>query len=149
MTAHLSHTVAREGQVVLHARGDLDLAAAPHLASGIDTLVRAGARRIVLDLTSADFVDSTVINLVVRRLRALRDIGGDIVVATGDERIARPFTVTGATVVVAVVGTVKDALGAVAIDSARTRRASRAAGPAPRRVGSRELSGAALRQRAC
>lgn len=124
MTAHLSHTVTRGGQIVLRATGELDVATAPGLRRAVDTVVRAGGRRLVLDLTTVDFVDATVVDVVVGRLRALRRIGGDLVVAVAHERVARPFTATQADQVLALVPSVADARDITELEVERARRRS-------------------------
>src|SRR3954470_8192980 len=53
------------GVHVIAMRGELDLATAPRLAVRIDGARREGARRLLVDLTAAEFCDSTGLRALV------------------------------------------------------------------------------------
>lgn len=141
MTVQLTRSAMRNGQSVLRATGELDLTQAALLARAIDALAEAGARRLVLDLTGLDFLDSTGVDAIITRLRALRLAGGDLVVAASDERVVRPFTASGADQVLAIAPTVAEARAAVrtevvALASRRGRDEARTVGRPQRRKAS-------------
>jgi anti-sigma B factor antagonist len=82
---------------VIAMRGELDLATAPSLAVHIDRARAAGARRLLVDLTTADFCDSTGLRALVGCRREIVAGGGRMVVAVlEDSAVARMFTLAGA-----------------------------------------------------
>jgi len=63
-------------EVVVEVRGELDVATAPSMQDVLDQLMAEGARRIVLDLAEAPFVDSTGLGaLLTAHLRMLAHRG--------------------------------------------------------------------------
>jgi anti-sigma B factor antagonist len=86
-----------DGVHVVAMRGELDLATAPRLAVRIDGARRAGARRLVVDLTAADFCDSTGLRALVGCRREAVAGGGRMAVAVlEDSAVARMFALAGA-----------------------------------------------------
>lgn len=64
------------GCTVVHVRGDLDMATAPQLREGLQRLVDAGDRQLVVDLAGVEFMDSSALGALVVMFKALRDVGG-------------------------------------------------------------------------
>jgi anti-sigma B factor antagonist len=71
--------------------GELDLHDAPALERAFDEAQAAAARRLLLDLSSAPFVDSTILGLVVAASKRFETF----VVAAGDVRVLRVLEITG------------------------------------------------------
>lgn len=99
----------RESEVaVFHGEGELDAYAAPELAS---TLVQLfDESRVVLDLTRVTFMDSTVLGLVSRAVRELRERGTRVEVVLPESAARRIFEITTLDRVLPVVGSVSEAL---------------------------------------
>lgn len=68
----------REGWAIACASGDLDLTTAPRLREQLVQVVMSGQPRIVLDLQSVDFIDSTGLGVLVGMLKRTRSQGGDL-----------------------------------------------------------------------
>jgi anti-sigma B factor antagonist len=87
-----------EGAVrVIAMRGELDLATAPQLAVRIDATRRDGARRVLLDLTTADFCDSTGLRALIGCRQEVVAHGGRMAVAVqADSAVGRMFALAGA-----------------------------------------------------
>lgn len=74
-------------------KGDVDHHSAVAIRSGIDTLLyRVRPRRLYLDLSGVDFMDSSGLGLIMGRYALMKEIGGDVVVcepSAGVERVLR------------------------------------------------------------
>lgn len=69
--------------VVISAEGRINTTSAPALRDRIHDVVTAGRTRVVIDLGSADFIDSSGLGALISGLKQARRAGGDL-------RIARP-----------------------------------------------------------
>lgn len=86
-----------DGVHVIAMRGELDLATAPRLAVRIDVARRNGARRLLVDLTTADFCDSTGLRALIGCRREVVAGGGRMAVAAAeDSAVGRTFALAGA-----------------------------------------------------
>lgn len=74
-------------------KGDIDHHSAVAVRSGIDTLLyKIRPRRLYLDLSGVDFMDSSGLGLIMGRYALMKEIGGDVVVcdpSAGVERVMR------------------------------------------------------------
>jgi len=102
------------GVHVVAMRGELDLATAPRLAVRIDNARRSGSRRILIDLTTADFCDSTGLRALVGCRREVTASGGRLGVAVlEDSAVGRLFALAGAHELMPVYDSVQEALAAL------------------------------------
>lgn len=76
-------------------RGEIDAVSAPHLGRCLLRLVEAGVRGIVIDLSAVSFMDSTGLGVMLNALRRISVRRGSLVVVAPNERVRRPFEVTG------------------------------------------------------
>ena len=96
-------------------RGELDLATAPRLAVRIDSARRNGARRLLIDLTTAEFCDSTGLRALVGCRHEVIAGGGRMAVAVlEDSAVGRTFTLAGAHELLPVYDGIEPALAALA-----------------------------------
>lgn len=79
---------------VVEVRGDLDCYTAPKLRAVLVELAD-GPRKVILDIASSDFIDSTGLGVLVGGLQRLRQQGGDMVVRSPSPMTARLFEMTG------------------------------------------------------
>src|SRR6266487_1099428 len=80
--------------VVLAWEGELDLYIAPELKRELFAVITQGHRRIVVDLTPASFIDSTILSVLLAGVKRLRPVGGELAVICPNENIRRLFEVT-------------------------------------------------------
>src|SRR5215210_5074870 len=86
-----------DGVHVIALRGELDLATAPRLCVRIDGARRAGARRVLVDLTATEFCDSTGLRALIGSRQELAVQGGRMAVtAPEDGAVGRLFALAGA-----------------------------------------------------
>jgi anti-sigma B factor antagonist len=105
----------QEGWTVLAVVGELDLAVAPRVRqAGLQavrpmTVPLTDPPRIVVDLSSTDFMDSAGLGVVLGVIRRARQAGGEaVVVLDPDSMPARTFAVLGLDRVVATGAAVDD-----------------------------------------
>lgn len=70
------------------------MATAPALRQLILQQLSHGTRHIAVDLTSADFVDSSGLGILVAALKRVRTHDGELVVVCPDPRLRRIFELT-------------------------------------------------------
>ena len=87
----------RDGAVVLHVTGDVDIATAPRLRECAVALTGEGHRHLVIDLDGVDFLDSTGLGVLVGGLKRLRSHDGDLTLVCTQPRILKVFEITGLT----------------------------------------------------
>jgi anti-sigma B factor antagonist len=89
-----SATLGRGVQIV-SLGGEVDVHTAPRLDEEIAGAMENGARRVVVDLAGASFIDSTVVGVLLRAHQRLLGDEGQLVLITDDPRILRVFQLTG------------------------------------------------------
>ena len=89
---HRVHVESALGATVVHAEGELDAFAAPELSAIFDDAVREP--RVVVDLGSVSFMDSTALAVVTRSLRRIREAGGDVRIVLPRATARRIFEIT-------------------------------------------------------
>jgi anti-sigma B factor antagonist len=75
------------GELVVRARGEVDIYTAPRLRECLVALLAAGRREIVVDLSGVSLLDGRGLAGLLEVLRLYREHGGDIVL-----RMPRPAT---------------------------------------------------------
>jgi anti-sigma B factor antagonist len=98
---------------VVSVGGEVDLHTAPRLDARLTELIEQGAKRIVVDLEGASFIDSTVLGVLIKMLNRIEQEGGDLVVVSDDHRILKVFQVTGLNRIFRLAPTLPDAVHAM------------------------------------
>ena len=80
---------------VITASGELDLNAAPALRETLIGLAELEQIDLIVDMGEATFVDSTVIGVLVARLRALQAAGGSLTLVCRNANVLRTFEIAG------------------------------------------------------
>jgi anti-anti-sigma factor len=84
--------------------GSLDMATVPVLRAQIDELREAGFRRLTLDLSKLDFMDSTGLRLMLSLDAEARRDGFSMALLPGSAAVQRVFEITGTAGVLPFVG---------------------------------------------
>ena len=79
---------------VVALSGELDMANADAVAEVLDGLVDDGRRSIVVDLTDATFIDSTMLRVLLNVSKRLRPGGGELLVVCHEHNIRKIFEIT-------------------------------------------------------
>ena len=82
------------GIAIIAASGELDAATAPELEAALGRAMEAGAKRVVIDLKGASFIDSSGLATLVRALKRMRAGSGDLVLADLRPAVRKVFDLT-------------------------------------------------------
>jgi anti-anti-sigma factor len=107
-----------EDVLVVVVGGEVDYAASPQLRERVAEDIDAGRRRLVLDLSTATFVDSTAIGVLVGAAVRLNDLGGGslaVVCSEENEHVLRIFEIAGVDGLIALYDSRAEALSALAM----------------------------------
>ncbi len=85
-----------EDAVVLRLSGELDHDTAGPLRRALDAALSAGPQRLLVDLHSLDFCDSTGINILLHGRREAEEAGGSLELVGLRPPVERLFRITGA-----------------------------------------------------
>lgn len=83
-----------EDVFVVSLAGEHDLYTAPMVQEELRSVIAAGARTIVVDLTKTTFLDSTMLHVLLGARNELRD-AGRLLLVTNNATVKRVFEVTG------------------------------------------------------
>src|SRR3954454_24378845 len=112
-TFALHEEAPETGTFVIAVEGEADMTTAVKFNESFFSAARSGARRVVADLTSVSFIDTTMLNaLVVGHRRMVSDHGSFAVVCAGP-RVTRVLAITGLRQILDVFRTREDAVAHV------------------------------------
>jgi anti-sigma B factor antagonist len=94
---------------VVELRGELDLATEPQLREGLQRVVDAGDRQVVVDLAGVGFMDSSALGAFVAVFKVLRDDGGRLCLASAQPVVRTLLSVTSVDRAIGVYDTVRAA----------------------------------------
>ena len=80
---------------VLLPKGEVDAVTAPQLGRRLLGLADEGKTSLVVDLSGVTFIDSTGLGVLLNALRTLGSRRGKLVLVCPNDRVRRPFEVTG------------------------------------------------------
>jgi anti-sigma B factor antagonist len=80
---------------LIRASGDIDLDTAPKLEAVLSRAIDAAPSRVIVELRSVTFLDSTGLRVLVDAERRLSDAGGALVIDGMSEAVRRVLEVTG------------------------------------------------------
>lgn len=80
---------------VVKVAGEVDVSSIAHLDQELVALTDAGEKRIIVDLSAVEFIDSTGLGVIVKSLKEVRDNGGWLRVVAQNDRVTKIFVITG------------------------------------------------------
>lgn len=99
-----------DNAVVLNVSGEVDVYSAPALSERINEILDSGSRRIVVDLSAVEFIDSTGLGALVGGHNRARDLGGELLLVCTVERVIKLLRITGLNDVFTIKSSVDEAL---------------------------------------
>jgi anti-sigma B factor antagonist len=95
---------------VIAVSGEVDLFTAPEFKQHVSAAIDGGAERVVVDLSSTVFIDSSSLGVLIGAHRRLKSRGGALAVVCDNEAIVKTFRITGLDGVFTLVPSLADAL---------------------------------------
>jgi anti-sigma B factor antagonist len=83
------------GAVVVGVSGEVDVYSAPALGERINELLDGGQRRIVVDLSGVEFIDSTGLGTLVSGHNRAAELSGSLSLVCNVDRIIKLMRITG------------------------------------------------------
>lgn len=87
--------VSQGGFKVIKPSGDLDVYTVGSLRDAIGEMIEQDSNKVVVDLDSVPFMDSSGLGALMGGVRRLRESGGDLAIACTREQHLKLFTITG------------------------------------------------------
>jgi anti-anti-sigma factor len=98
------------GYAVVSVSGRLALGGETEkLGAAVNALLQKDQKKLVLDLSGLDYVDSSGVGMLVSCLTNVKKAGGEMKVAGANQRIKRIFTMTGVDSLMQMFGTLAEA----------------------------------------
>ena len=94
---------------VLRPEGDLDVYTVGSLRDALGSIVELDTPKVVVDLDSVPFMDSSGLGALMGGVRRLREAGGDLAISCTREQHLKLFTITGFGEGVSIAPTVEEA----------------------------------------
>lgn len=105
------NTETRDGSVIVHVGGDLDVYTAPQLQEAVSRAFVVG-RLLILDLSDVHFIDSTALGVLVEAHQRSQSENGELRLVVEDPLVLKIFQVTGFDGVFSIFPRLADALSA-------------------------------------
>jgi anti-sigma B factor antagonist len=75
--------------------GEVDVYTAPQLKQHLIAMLEGASKKVLIDLTAVDYLDSTALGVLIGGLKRFKEIGGDMILVCPSPRIHRVFEITG------------------------------------------------------
>lgn len=85
---------SEDGVLTVSLEGELDLATADRVRDPLEKAIEAGTRRIVIDMLSCTFIDSTGLGVLLHCAKRLEEENGGMALVCTDEQIKRLLELT-------------------------------------------------------
>jgi len=95
---------------LLQLAGEVDVANVAQVREAALKLLAGGAKRLVIDLSETEYLDSSGLGMLVGLLKRLKEAGGEMAIAGAQPRVRRLFDITGLKQIFALHDDVADAL---------------------------------------
>lgn len=91
----IASSLQDEGSAVLALTGEVDVSNTPQVREAGLKLLADGAKKLVVDLSATDYMDSAGLGTLVGLLKRLKEAGGAMAIAGPQPRVNRLFQITG------------------------------------------------------
>lgn len=84
-----------DSRPILVLTGEVDMYTAPAVERELQGAIDGGAREVIVDLTGASFIDSTLLGVLIGAHKQLDAVGGRVSIVCGDRNLVKLFEITG------------------------------------------------------
>jgi len=84
-----------ETTCILHVEGEVDVYTSPRLKQEIVKQAESGTKRLIVDLSKIEYLDSTGLGVLIGGLKRFREAEGNLALLGPGMRILRIFEITG------------------------------------------------------
>ena len=95
MNLKMSSRSINDHAALIDLDGEIDVYTAPQLKQQIIELLDGGTRRVLINLSHVDYLDSTALGVLIGGLKRLRERDGTLDLICPNPRIKRIFEITG------------------------------------------------------
>jgi anti-sigma B factor antagonist len=95
---------------VIALSGEVDIYTAPQFKARLNEMLDDGVKRLVVDLSDVDFIDSTALGVLIGGVRSIRAASGQMALVVATRPVERVLSITGLDRVFAICDTREDAL---------------------------------------
>jgi anti-sigma B factor antagonist len=94
MNMEITTRTLDQGKVVVSISGEVDVSTTPKMKAALAELIEGGYKRIVVEMSGVQFLDSTGLGALVGALKKLREQNGELELAALPSRVERVFQIT-------------------------------------------------------
>jgi len=91
----MNSRIPDETTCVLEIEGEVDVYTSPQLKQDLVQLAERGVKRVIINLSKVEYLDSTGLGVLIGGLKRLREAGGNLALVGPGMRIQRIFEITG------------------------------------------------------
>lgn len=95
MNLSMTSRTPSEQTCILEIEGEVDVYTSPQLKQDLVQLAESGVKRVIIDLSKVEYLDSTGLGVLIGGLKRLREAGGNLSLVGPGMRIQRIFEITG------------------------------------------------------
>lgn len=100
------------GVKVLSFHGNLDTNTSPDAESEINTLIDAGAQKLLINFEKLDYISSAGLRILLATAKKLKPGGGDLKICCLNATVQEVFDISGFSTILSVTTTEEEAIGA-------------------------------------
>lgn len=105
-------TTTDSGDVkVLSFQGNLDTNTSPDAESEINTLIDAGAQKLLVNFEKLEYISSAGLRILLATAKKLKGNGGNLKICCLNETVQEVFDISGFSTILSVATTEEEALG--------------------------------------
>ena len=106
-------SVTESGDVrILSFQGNLDTNTSPQAESEINSLIDAGAQKLLVNFENLDYISSAGLRILLATAKKLKASQGDLKICGLNETVQEVFDISGFATILSVTKTEEEALGA-------------------------------------